>query len=103
MKTRTSNGVINGEIGPYPLYIKQLKRVFKYWFKVVNSNNCIIQVSYKCLLLDFINGKQNWASRVKIISCKTGYGYIWQNPHNANRIWVLNDLKQRLSDCFVHN
>ena len=105
MKTRTSNAgtCIYGEIGRYPLYINQIIRVIKYWFKVVNSNNCIIQVSYKCSLLDCINGKQYWTSRVKDILCKNGYGYIWQNPHNVNKAWVLNGLKQRLSDCFVQN
>ena len=53
------------------------------------------------LIVRLYSWKQNWAGRVKHILCKNGYGYIWQNPHNANKMWALNGLKQRLSDCFV--
>ena len=32
-----------------PLYIKRIKRMFKYWFKLLQTSNCVLKAAYDFL------------------------------------------------------
>ena len=100
VKLSSSNTSIYGELGRYPLYINRYVRAVKYWFKIVNTENCILKSLYSVLLNDCNRGKRNWATKIKELLCTNGYTYVWENPLivNPNQFIVL--FKQRLADCF---
>jgi len=67
VKLWTSNAGIYGEHGRYPFYINQYIRIVNYWLKIVNTNNCILSIVYKCSLQLCNLGKPCWATNVKHI------------------------------------
>jgi hypothetical protein len=44
-------------------------------------------------------GRQNWASYVKSLLCKVGFGYLWEMQHVENEKLFLAEFSQRLYDC----
>lgn len=101
VKISASNAGIYGELGRYPLYVNRYVRVIKYWFKIVNSDNCIMKTLYDCALVDCYNGKSNWASNVKNLLYRNGYGYVWNNPFSVDPMIFTVMFKQRLIDVFT--
>ena len=56
MKHQTQNSFIYGELGRYPLKIKRLLSVIKYWIKIINcSNEKYVQLVYNMMLSDLEN------------------------------------------------
>ena len=50
--------MVYGELGRHPLYVERYVRIVKYWLKVVNSENIIIQTVIKQAINDCIKGIQ---------------------------------------------
>ena len=78
-KSATSNHVVRGECGRFPMYIFTYKRALSYWCKLCNMPNTrFVKKCYNLLLLDCINGKTNWTTKIKNILYLYGFGYIWE-------------------------
>jgi hypothetical protein len=58
---RTDKNMIYSELGRFPLYIKRKLRIFKYWLKIKNTNNCILKECYNYMVLD----NDSWAMNMK--------------------------------------
>lgn len=101
VKLSTSNAGVYGELGRYPLYIHRSIRIIKYWFKIINSNNCIMKAAYSLAHQDCIIGKTNWASSVKSLLCEHGFGNVWANPLNVSVHAFCCEFKTRLIDTFM--
>lgn len=101
VKLSSSNIAIYGELGRYPLYVNRFVKIVKFWFKVIHSDNCILQQSYSLLLQDLNNDKVNWCSNVKALLYENGFGYVWEMPLavDPNQFMIL--FKQRLLDVFT--
>ena len=62
----TSNKVLYGECGRYPLYIKNTVECIKYWLKVISlPNTRLCKQRYDMLLIQLEKGKENWAYCIK--------------------------------------
>ena len=64
------------ELGRYLLYITRYKRIVKYWFNIMHSDNIIIQNVYNDAFVDYLNGKKNWVSDVKAIFDEFGFSEV---------------------------
>jgi len=72
--------------------------MIKYWFKILYSDNCIINTMYALLLKD-IDNSNNWARQIKDMLYR--YGYVWENPYTVNSKTFVPLIKQRLVDNFT--
>ena len=101
VKLSSSNLAVYGELGRFPLSISKYIRILKYWFKILNTENCIIKGVYTCLMDDLDNGKMNWAGNVRTMLCENGFQYVWENPLCVQEKYFVNLFRQRLIDSFV--
>jgi hypothetical protein len=101
VKQCASTAGVYGELGRYPLYITRYMRILKYWFKVTNSENCILRTIYNVAKSDLLNkGCKNWVYNVKDMLCSNGFGYVWDNPGSVKSKEFLLEFKTRMIDCF---
>ena len=61
----TPTTAVYGELGRYPLYSSRYVRILKYWLRLIQTDNIIMQTVYKISYKDCIKGKKNWVSNVK--------------------------------------
>ena len=47
-----------------------------------------------------LNGKCNWASKLRDLLCKFGFGFVWLQKSVGNEKGFLAILKERLCDDF---
>ena len=100
VKLSTSNVGVYGELARFPLYINRYVRIIKFWFKVLNTKNCVIRKIYTLMLDD---DKINWAHNVKTLLYTYGFGYIWESPLNVDGNSFISSFIQRLIDSFVQD
>jgi len=92
---------VYGELSRYTLYFNRYVRIVKYWCKIIDSNNIIVNNLNSTLLDDMTRGKCNWASRVKQLLCNAGFTHVWDNPISINfkhfpvayKNAIINDFK----------
>ena len=66
---QTQNNFVYGELGRYPLFVKRIVNVVKYWLKLMQCNDVkYIKYTYNMLLMDTIEHpeKCNWVNSVKM-------------------------------------
>ena len=70
VRNKTSNDVVYGELGRYPLFIPATVRLVKYWLKLLRqTDNLYSKKSYRMLLEMRNRGKTTWMSHIKNQSC----------------------------------
>lgn len=95
-----NNSVALGECGRLPLCIDHHIKCIKYWFKLLAMpdarypKNCYIMLKRH----DEI-GRQNWASAVKNLLYRYGFGIVWLSQEVGDVNNFICVLKQRLIDC----
>ena len=67
-KMNTPTTAVYVEFGRYPLYISRYLRILKYWFKLIQTDNIIMQKVYKISYEDCLKGKNNLVSNVKKVT-----------------------------------
>ncbi|KAL4219933.1 hypothetical protein ACF0H5_020345 [Mactra antiquata] len=99
VKQSTSNLAVYGELGRFPLFINRHTQIIKYWCKIINSKNILINQFYMHQLNN-LNTKHNWANSVKNLLDRNGFSYVWMNPScvNLNTFHIV--FKERLLDIF---
>ena len=100
-KSSTTDCYIYGEVGVYPFYVQRRLSVVKYWLKVLdakaNGGNLVSQIYDELYILSIINPtKIIWATLVRDILFKVGFGYIWTEQKVANGKQFLAIFKQRI-------
>ena len=82
VKKSTNIEGLYGEVGRYPMYIRRMLIMIKYWIKIVSSDHTILKTVYHMLRADITNGntynKMNWAAQIKNILDNSGL--VWFNP-----------------------
>ena len=69
VKKTTSSAVVYCETGRFPLKVVRLFRIFKFWFKLLQSQNCILHTCYNMLREECDQSKislNSWVSNLKI-------------------------------------
>ena len=57
-ENETPTTAVCGELGRYPLYISRYVRILKYWFRLIQTENIIMQTVYKISYEDCLEGKK---------------------------------------------
>ena len=94
VKKSTANFMVYQELGRLPLGIIRKFRIFKYWLKLKNSDNCILQACYQ----EMLEGGSEWINSIRDELFRIGLGYIWQNDVKTDI--VMNIIKHRMCDIF---
>ncbi|XP_069129308.1 uncharacterized protein [Argopecten irradians] len=99
VKKSTCNAMVYYELGRFPLVNQQIFKAFKYWFKLLNSNNCILKEIYQFFFKETekVHPKHNFLVFIKQKLSELGLGYIWLRQSPADII-LLPLIKQRIDD-----
>ena len=76
-KMNTPTTAVYGELGRYPLYISRYLGILKYWFRLIQTDNIIMQTVYKISFEDCLKGKKSWVSNVKMLLYDYGFNYVF--------------------------
>jgi hypothetical protein len=100
----SSNRMVYGESGRYPLYIRAYLKCIKYWLKLSQlPSTRLCRQAYSMLLQQHENGKFNWVSNVKKLLTENGFGIVWLSQGvGDNRAFIL-EFKDRLICIFQQN
>ena len=82
------------ELGRYPLLIIRKLRIMKYWIKVKNSENCILQSCYEDMLVN----KDKWLMNIKDELFRIGLGYLWDLDNVDLSLFRI--IKSRIYDIY---
>ena len=44
------NNMVYCELGRYPMYYERQRRLIQFWFKLLNTDNCILKACYEDML-----------------------------------------------------
>jgi hypothetical protein len=100
----SSNLMIYGETGRYPLFIRTTIKCIKYWIKLTRSPmSRICRQAYEMLRLQHEAGKQNWASKVKNILTENGFAIVWLCQGVGFENHFVAEFKDRLICCYKQN
>ena len=100
----SSNSVIYGETGRYPLYICTYVKCIKYWLRLIKlENNRICKQAYNMLVHQEELGYRNWAYKVKTALITNGFGIVWLSQGVGDDRSFLATFKDRLLCCFKQN
>ena len=100
LKSRTGNAAVSGELGRYPLYISRYVQIIKYWLKLLDTDNVILQTVYEDAKNRLHEGFKGWLHNVQQLLYMYGFTYAFENPQNLDVKMFFRQFKQRLIDCF---
>lgn len=88
---------VRGQYGRRPLYIDYYCNCIKYWIKLISMDTYRYPYqSYKMLRnLDEV-GRLTWATKVRELLFKFGFGYVWFYENVGNENICIQTFKQRL-------
>ena len=94
----TTNEMVYGELGRFPMLINWKIRILKYWVNIVNGKACpLVKLMYNVLYNATlsVNRVINWASLVKSLINSLGFGLVWTEQFVANELYFITSCKQR--------
>ena len=97
VRKSTCNAMVYFELGRLPLSCNFTFRILKFWFKLLNTDNCILNTAYVALKERADNQKHNWVSFVRDKLLNLGFGDGWFRQ-SASDSYILPLLKQRIQD-----
>ena len=103
VKKSTPNCFVYGELGVYPLSLHRKIRIFKYWVKIVNSNEkTFIKQMYKELVSQSILQPmtKTWVTLFKDLLYSVGLGEFWEYQGLINPKYLVKEFSQRLIDNY---
>ena len=96
----TFHEVARGECGRYPLYVDYYCRCIRYWIKLIRmSSTRYPKKCYKMLRNLDETGRITWASKVRELLFRNGFGYVWVVEDVGDLNLFMKAFKQRLIDC----
>ena len=82
-------GILEGTL----LLVNSCIQAIKYWFKLfhMNENRLPKQAYYMQINME-LNGKWFWASRLRDLLCKFGFGFVWlqKSVGNERAFWQFS-------------
>lgn len=99
VKKSTCNVMIYFELGRFPIVHTRHYNLIKYWFKLLNTKNCVLKTAYDELMyMPKRNTVFNWVTFVKDKLFSLGLGEVWLNQNTVNSSDALPIIKQRIFD-----
>ena len=104
IQIHSSNTLVYGETGRYALFIGTYVKCIKYWIKLTRlSPFRLCRQAYEKLFIQSEAGKENWASQVKQVLTRNGFGLVWLCLDVGNESEFLAEFKDRMLACFKQN
>ena len=106
VSSSTSNAAVMGELGRYPLYIHYFCRCVKFWFNIIHNNASEPRLRtsmYNNLKRLDDNGRHTWATEIRYLLYRYGFGHVWLNQGVEDIPLFLELFKQRLLDTSLQN
>lgn len=102
---KTSNNMVYGETGRYPLFIDASVATIRYWLRLISMPDNRIPKQTMQMLLNKLNANDfrrgnNWVENVKDCLESHGFGNVWANRGIENEAAFLRNLKQKMIDKF---
>ena len=98
----TADYFVLSECGRYPLAVIYMTQCVKYWVRLTQMRNYRYpKQCYNMLRSLASSGKINWASNVRLLLYKHGFGYVWEADTIGDASRFINLFRQRLADCFT--
>ena len=89
------------ECGRLPLCMSYMTNCIKYWARLLRLE--ISRYPKQCynllFQLDDI-GRQTWATKIKDLLFRFGFGYVWIVQDVGDESLFIKTFKQRLIDCY---
>ena len=105
VKKSTSNVMVYGELGRFPLAIEMKVRTVMYWFKLVTHNNCKLNtICYNLMYNQSADEDTSykWLMNVKSTLCNSGLAYVWNQQGDGVKCnWLKLTLRQILRDQYI--
>lgn len=100
LRLSTASYFVYGELGRYPLTSKLYLRVIKYWLKLMQGSKPLVKDAYRMLynVCEADRRVTNWASQVKNLLFRLGFGHVWLYQGVANIDRFLKLFEQRVCD-----
>ena len=90
------------ECGRQPLAVTYMTQCIKYWVRLIQMpNHRYPKQCYNMLRSFAAVGKVNWASNVRSLLYKYGFGYVWEADTVGNATLFIHTFKQRIMDCLI--
>ena len=100
---RTTNDIVYGELGRFPLWIEANIRCIRYWFKLLKQpDRMYSKKAYTMLMKLDANGKITWVTHIRNLLCDNGFEQVWLFGC-ANVKPFCDALRERLCSSFCHN
>lgn len=100
----SSNKMVYGETGRYPLFIRTTVKCIKYWIKLTRlPMTRLSRQAYKMLLAQSEAGRENWTTKVKKVLVENGFGFVWLSQGVGMERHFLRQFKDRLICCYKQN
>ena len=83
-----------------PMCVQYQKKCIKYWLKLIEMSTPRYPFAcYKMLKELDDNGRHTWASNVRILLSRYGFGHVWLNQGVGDPIRFIKEFYQRICDC----
>ena len=75
----TADYFVLSDCGWYPLAVTYMTQCFKYWVRLTQMPNYRYPKQCYNMLISLASSvKTNWASNVRLLLYKHGFGYVWE-------------------------
>jgi hypothetical protein len=100
VKKTTPNSMVYHELGRHQLSNMRWLKIFKYWTKVLRTQNDLLNACYQQMYSECENrlNCSNWLSSVKKKMFQLGLGNWWVNQNECNLDHFLSKCKTRITD-----
>jgi hypothetical protein len=105
LRKSTPNFMVYGELGRKPMSIQISKRMIHFWHRINNPGNVNKLSSTLYVLLNNDTTHDNfqikWINHIKGILNSCGLSYVFKNPQDYDRQWLVNQVETILQDQFT--
>ena len=96
----SSNTVVRGELGRYPISHTAHAFAIKYWLRLCSgTENILLNEAYNVCS----HNQYEFIQSIQYLLCGNGFGDVWSNPHSVNKHTFHKTFKQRLNDQYLQD
>ena len=104
LSRNTNNCMALGECGRYLLCTTYYLKCIKYWCHLLHMNQNRYPKSCYLMLKSHTDiGRSNWASSVRDLLYRFGFGFVWISQDVGNVTRFLKEFQQRVTDCSIQD
>lgn len=100
VKSTTMTEMVYTELATFPLYITFYTRIIAYWIRILKAkDHRYIKQIYLSMVEE--RNEANWATNVKNLLYRYGFGYVWERQEVVHKKSFLKSFKARLQDNYI--